>query len=122
MGALTDARTELAAVVSAAGIDTTPYPPDSLTPPAAFVDSVSLDLQGGGSFCTGLATANLITVAQRNDKAGATQYLEDLITPILENLGGLAGLRVTGVDSGTTNIGGADLPAVVYTVEFFVSS
>jgi hypothetical protein len=125
MGAVTDARQALADAVTAAGIDCTPWPPDALAPPAAFVDSVNIDYSTGNgfSFCAnGLAVAQVTTCGQRNDKAGATQYLEDLIPKIIENIDGIDGVRVTGVDSGSANIAGADLPAVVYQIEFGITS
>lgn len=125
MGAVTDARKALAGAVTTAGIDCTPWPPDSLAPPAAFVDSVNIDYSTGAgfSFCAnGLATALITTCGQRNDKAGATQYLEDLIPAILEQLDGINGVRVTGVDSGSANIAGNELPAVVYQIEFGITS
>lgn len=123
MGAVTDVRAALADAVTVAGLPCTPYPPDALSPPAAFVDSLSIDFAGGSgfSFClSGLARGSIVTVAQRNDKAGATQFLEDLMGPILEQLEEMDGMRVVSVDSGTANVSGVDLPSVVYSVEFGV--
>ena len=125
MSGVTAARIALAEAVTQAGLDCEPYPPDAVNPPAAFVDSIRTEYVSGSgfSFClSGAAAATIIAVAQRHDRAGSTQYLEDLIPPTLAALEGIGGVRVTGVDSGTTQIAGTDLPAVIYTVEFAISS
>lgn len=121
MGTLTEARIAVAEAVTSAGIECTAYAPESLNPPAAFVDSLNVDLTTGIglSFClSGMATGQIVTVAQRNDRAGATQYLEDLAKPIIEALDGVDGLRVTAADSGTVEVAGQSLPSVVYSIEF----
>ena len=124
MAGITEARKALAHAVSGAGIDCTPYPPDALAPPAAYVDSVSVDYSSGTgwSFCAqGLAQATVVAVAQRNDRAGSMQALEDLVPAILSGVEGIKGVRVLAVESGSSEIGGATLPAVIATVEFGIA-
>lgn len=119
MSALTDAREVLANAVSLAGLECTPYAPDSLSPPAAFVDTVTIDYDLAQSFCMdGLATASVVACAQRNDRAGAMFGLESLVPVIVGGLVGVDGVRVLSVDSGSTEIGGASLPAVIFSVQF----
>jgi hypothetical protein len=124
MAALTDARAHLAEAVTAAGLECLPYPPDSVTPPIAFVDTITVDFEAGAgwSFCmTGMATATITSCAQRNDKAGATKGLENLVNPAVAALYGIDGVRVSAVQSGVADIGGTELPAVVYTVQFAIN-
>lgn len=121
MSALGDARAFLAQAVTSAGLECLPYPPDSTTPPIAFVDSLAVDYEPGSgwSFCeTGMATATITSCGQRNDKAGAMQSLESMIAPALAKLHAIPGVRVSAVQSGTADVGGAELPAVLYTVTF----
>lgn len=121
MAALTDARQALADAVSNAGLDCTPYPPDALAPPAAYVDTLAVDYSNGAgwSFCAqGLANATVVAVGQRNDRAGSTQSLEDLIPAVLAGFQAVDGLRVLSVESGSSEIGGTAMPAVIYGVEF----
>ena len=118
MSGITGARQALAHAVSGAGIDCTAYPPDALTPPAAYVDSVAVDYSSGAgwSFCAqGLASASVVAVAQRNDRAGSTAGLEDRVPAILQALADLDGVRVLSVESGSAEIGGSTLPAVITT-------
>jgi len=119
MSALTDAREVLANAVSISGLDCTPYAPDALAPPAAFVDTVSVDYDTSQSFCMdGLATATIVACAQRNDRAGSTFALESLVPTIIGGLVDVDGVRVLSVDSGSTDVGGTSLPAVILTVQF----
>lgn len=121
MAGLTDARASLAAAVSTAGIDCAAYPPDALTPPMAYVDTLSVDYNTGTgwSFCEqGIAQAAVVAVAQRNDRAGSTQLLEDLVPAVLKALAGVTGVRVLTVESGSTEVAGTTLPAVIFSVEF----
>jgi len=125
MAGVTEARIALAEAVTQAGLDCAAYPPDAPNAPAAWIDQIQVEYVSGSgfSFCmAGSARATVIAVAQRNDRAAGTQYLEDLIQPTLIALEGLPGVRVVGVDSGSAQIAGTDLPAVIYTVEFAVSS
>jgi hypothetical protein len=115
----------LAETVTGTGIDCAPYPPDSITPPAAWVDAVTIDLAAGAgfSFCeSGLATATITAVKERNDRAGSTKTLEDLIPPILAAITGIGGVRVLAVQSGGVDVAGVSLPAVVFTVEFAIQT
>ena len=124
MAGITDARQQLADAVTAAGLVCTPYPPDSLAPPAAYVDAVSVDYGSGQgwSFCAqGLAQASVVAVAQRNDRAGSTQTLEDLVPSTLTGMEAIDGVRVLAVESGSAEISGTTLPAVIYTVEFGIT-
>jgi hypothetical protein len=121
---LQEAREALAFAVSDAGLTCLPYPPENPSPPLGFVDDLAMDFTGGGGFGTfclpGSATATIVTIALRNDRAGAMQYLEGLIGPILEALYAIQGVRVVSAGSGQMSVGGQDLPAVTYTVSFLV--
>jgi hypothetical protein len=124
VGAITEARAALAAAVASAGLDCTPYAPDTVAPPAAWVDTLTIDYQSGAgwSFCeSGMATATILAAAQRNDRAGSVQQLEDLVPGVLEALQAIPGLRATEVASGSTDIGGQAMPAVIYTVQFAIA-
>lgn len=124
MTSITAARQQLAEAVTAAGLECTPYPPDSLAPPAAFVDTLTVDYTSGAgwSFCdSGDATAAIVTCAQRNDRAGSQSMLEGLVPDTVRTLTGIPGLRVLAVGSGTTDISGSTLPAVIYTVGFAIT-
>ena len=123
MTTVADARQVLASAVTAAGLETLPYPPDNPSPPIAFVDDVAVDFTGGtGSgayFCLpGSALATVVQIAQRNDRPGAMAYLEGLMPSVLVALNEIEGLRVMAAQSGQLNVGGQDLPAVTYTVSF----
>ena len=121
MMGLGDAREALAQAVGAAGIVCTAYPPDAPTPPVAFVDALSIDYQTPTGFCLmGMAQATIVTLAQRNDRQGSTQYLEALVGPITEILSDIAGLKLVSASSGVTQVAGNDIPAVVYTVQFAI--
>jgi len=117
---LADARAALADAVAGTGLDCTAYPPDSLVPPAAFVDTLAVDYDTGGvSFCeTGLATATIVACAQRHDRAGGSQQLEERVRSILDAVTAIDGVRVLGVESGSAEVAGTSLPAVVFTVRF----
>ncbi len=124
MSGLTGARRALADAVTSAGIECSPYPPDSLAAPAAYVDAVAVDYSAGAgySFCaTGSATARVVAVAPRHDTAGSIQHLEDLAPGILRALEAVPGVRVTGVESGTVEVNGNGLPAVLFTVQFHIA-
>lgn len=120
-----EARRELAAAVTASGLTCLPYPPDNPAPPLGYVDDVAVDFtsatNGLGSFCLpGTATAAVVTVAQRNDRPGSMQYLEGLIAGVLDGLYALPGVRIVAANSGQLSLGGSDLPAVTYTVQFLM--
>ena len=124
MSAITDARAVLADAVTGAGIECQPYAPDSLNPPGAFVDSISVDYASGSgfSFCaTGTASAQIITAAQRHDRAAGLQWLEDLAPEVLRRLEAIPGVRVLSAESGTVEVGTQTVPAVLYTVQFSTS-
>jgi hypothetical protein len=124
MPTLAEARTALAAAVSSGGLVCLPYPEETVIPPLAWVDSISVDFAGDSPgaahyFCApGFATATIISVAQRNDRPGAVAYLENFVAPVLDKLQAVAGVRLAGAVSGQANVGGQDLPAVFYTVQF----
>jgi hypothetical protein len=124
---LTDARKQLSDAVTGAGIECAPYPPDNAnpSPTQAFVDTLSVDFSTGSgwSFCySGMAEAVVVTCAQRHDKAGGTRTLEDKIPGTLQALEGIQGVRVMNVQSGTVQITGQDLPAVLYSITFAVET
>lgn len=125
MPTLDEARQALAAAVTSSGLQCLPYPADNPSPPLGFVDDVALDFSGGSgfptTFClTGVAAATIVTIAQRNDRAGSMAYLESLVPTILQALQDTPGVRVVTANSGQTSVGGADLPAVIYGVSFFI--
>lgn len=124
MSAVTDARDQLAAAVTAAGLDCTAYPPEAPSAPASWIDSVAVDYAAGGgfSFCYGgAARATILSVGQRHDKAGASYTLEAAIPAVITALETIPGVRVETVDSGTAQVAGQDMPAVIYSVAFAVS-
>lgn len=123
MTAVPDARHQLAAAVTAAGIECTAYAPDALVVPGAWVESVAVDYSSGGwSFCgTGPAAARIIAAAPRNDRAGSLQQLEDLIPAVNTALEGIGGVQVTSVESGDAEISSQSLPAVIWAVRFTIA-
>lgn len=118
---LAAAREALAAAVTGAGIDCTPYTTDNPSPPVGFVDTLSLDYQTPAGFCLpSQATASIVTVGQRHDPGAAMQLLESLVGPVVDALQAIPGLRLLAVDTGTATVGKNELPAVSYTVAFAV--
>lgn len=116
------AREALADAVSVPGLPVFPYPPDTANAPCGWVDRLSVDYQSAGSFCLpGAVTASLVTVAQRHDRPGSTALLEAAIRPTVDALAGIDGVLVTGVESGTADIGGETVPAVIYELQFHIS-
>ena len=125
MAGVDQARQELADAVTAAGLQCLAYPPDNPAPPLGYVDDVLVDftgsLNGVGSFCLpGQATATVVTLAQRNDRPGSMAYLEALMPAVLNGLYALPGIRIVATSSGQLSLGGTDLPAVTYTVQFLM--
>lgn len=123
MATLDEARKALATAVTSTGLKCQPYPPDSVNAPTAFVDSVLTDFTGsqpgGGYFCLpGLATATIVTLAQRNDRPGSMAYLEGFIPAVLEAIKALSGVRITSAASGAISFAGVEMPAVTYTLQF----
>lgn len=123
MTAVSDARTQLAAAVTAAGIDCAPYAPDALIVPAAWVETISVDYTAGGwSFCgSGPATARITAAAPRNDRAGSLQQIEDMIPAVNTALEGIGGVQVVSVETGDAEISNQTLPAVIWTVRFTIA-
>jgi hypothetical protein len=113
---LAAAREALAAAVTGAGLQCSAYAPDTVMAPAAFVDRMSMDYSAA-AFCGAMADATIVTLAQRNDTAGSTAWLEGFIGPVVDALTA-TGARVVSAQSGTTQVGGSDVPAVIYTVQF----
>lgn len=124
MAALDDARTALADAVTGAGLECLPYAPDTLSAPLAFVDEVALNFESGfagGSFCLpAQATAAIVMTAQRHDRPGSTQYLETLLTDVLDALHAIPGVRVTAATSGSLSIDGQGIPATTIAVQFAI--
>ena len=121
MATLAEVRQSLATAVTAAGITCLPYGEDNPSPPIAWVDDISIDFSAGTltSFCAaGIAEADIVVISQRHDRPGAVQHLEGLVEPIITALNDVDDLLVTGMASGTTAVGGVDLPSTTYTVQF----
>jgi hypothetical protein len=117
MATLHEARVAVADAVTAAGLSCTPYAEDSISLPAAFVDTATVAYEGTTVFyCRSLATMSLVTAAQRHDRPGATRSLEDLVPDIVTALGDL-GARVESASSGVVNLQGTEVPAVIYSVQ-----
>lgn len=123
MSGLAGAREAIAAAVASTGLACTPYAPDSLAPPAAWIDSISIDYDTRASFCAGSGEgeATVIACGQRNDRAGTMQQLEGLLPEVLAALEDVGGVRVSQVASGNADVGGQTLPAVLITVQFNIS-
>lgn len=121
MATLDEARKALADAVTTTGFSCSPYPPDTVATPAAYVDAVSVVYEGAVAawgFCKpGSGTFQIITVDQRNDSPSALKSLESHITGIMAALQALPGVQVANITSGQTDLGGQTLPAVVYTVQ-----
>ena len=120
---LDEVRRRVAEAVTGAGVICTAYPADAPVPPAAWVDQVSLDYQTVSSFCLpNQINFSVITCEQRNDRAEGIKNLESFVTKIVEAVEGLGAVRTIAVESGTTNVGSADVPAVAYQFQAVVSS
>lgn len=120
---LAAARVALAEAVTAGGLPCLPYPTDNPSPPLAWVDSLTGDFLTdtefvGTFFMPGTIEASIVSLAQRNDLPGAVAYLEGLVSPVIEQLQAVPGLKVRGWVSGAISVGGQDLPAVTYRVLF----
>lgn len=116
-------REVLAQAVADAGLPCSAYPPDSPSLPGAWVDALTFDYLSPMSFCESAeASATIVTAAQRNDRAGGLQLLESLIPDIVKNLESSGPVRVSGVESGTSQIGTVDVPAVLYRCTATVAS
>ena len=112
-------RDALADAVSAGGITCLPYEPDNPMPPIAFIDTLTLDYASPVSYrLPSTGTAVVIACGQRHDRAGSVALLESMVGAVVEALLDLPGAKITGIASGTTEIGRAELPAVSYTVQF----
>jgi hypothetical protein len=114
-------RQALADAVTGAGLTCEPYPADNPSLPSAFIDQLIVDYSSGSaaSYCnSGQATATVVTAAQRNDRAGSTALLEDLVPAVLGAFDGMAGLQVASWQSGSINLAGNEVPGLVYTVRF----
>ena len=121
MSSLSDARAALAEAVTSAGIECAAYSPENMNAPGAWIDSVTVDYsQGAGfSFCTsGLASAQIVAVAPRHDRAASRQWLEDIAPAIRSAVEMLPGVLVASLEEPEADIGGTSLPALVLTVRF----
>lgn len=122
MSALTDARQVLADAVTGTGLQCAAYAPDALVAPGAWIDSLTIDYDTAGSFCVpGQVEAVVIAVGQRNDRARSAQLLDELQPDVVEALETVEGVRVTQVQSGTAEVNGQTLPAVLYTTQFHIT-
>jgi hypothetical protein len=108
------ARQAIADAVTAAGCVCTPYPPDSPVPPVAFIEGVGIAFVD--AFCTvAQATFTLVVAEQRNDRESGMRDLEALLPNVVAGLSAIPGLVLAEAQSGTTQIGGQEVPAVVLT-------
>lgn len=124
MSGITGARDAIAEAVSTTGMVCQPYAPDSINPPIAFVDSISVDYSSGAgySFCAaGEATATVILAGQRHDRAASLQQLEDLAPAAINAIEALPGARVISTDSGNVEAMGQSLPSVLITIRFSIT-
>lgn len=111
---LAASRQAIADAVTAAGCVCTPYPPDAPVPPVAFVEGVSLAFVD--AFCTvAQATFSLVLAEQRNDRESGMRDLESLLPNVVAGLSAIQGLVLSEAQSGTTQIGGQEVPAVILT-------
>jgi hypothetical protein len=109
------ARQVIADAVTAAGCVCTPYPPDSPIPPVAFVEGVGVTFID--AFCTvAQARFSIVLAEQRNDRESGMRDLETLLPDVVAGLSAIPGLVLSEAQSGTTQIGGQEVPAVVFTV------
>ena len=116
MGVFSDIRNDVAAAVSTV-TPCQPYPPDTLAPPLAWVDAFQTDVAGNQTFCDlGNVSGSVVVVNTRNDTASGMQQLEDQIPEIIKALED-ADFSVTGVQSGTADIGGMTLLAITYSFD-----
>jgi hypothetical protein len=125
MPTVAQAREAIAAAVTTAGLDCSPYRLDTADAPAAWVASVDVDFTDGpagtGSFClSGMAIAAVALVAQRHDLPAAGAYLEDLSPKVVAALSAVGGLQILAQADGTLTVGGQELPAHVITVRFAI--
>lgn len=115
------ARAALADAVGDAGYQCAPYAPDIVFAPGAWIDTLRVDLADPASFGAGAATARVVCVEQRSDAEGAAHLLESAAGDIVRALDALAGVRVTGIESGQVEVNSQTLPAVIYTVDFHLT-
>lgn len=122
MNGLGEAREQLAAAASTSAVPVHPYPPDAVSAPCGWVDAVQADYQQAGSFCLpALVTCQVVLVGQRHDRPGTTAILEARIQPTVDALTDIPGVLVTGVESGSADIGGESVPAVTFNLQFHLS-
>lgn len=118
MNSLADAREALAAAVTGAGLHCLPYPPDNPSPPIGWVDQLGIDYGTATTFNLAPVIATVVTCGLRNDRTNTTTALEALVGTTVAALRALPGVQVASVQSGETEIGKTELPAVIYTVRF----
>lgn len=118
MNTLADARAALAGAVTGAGMHCLPYPPDNPSPPIGWVDQLGIDYSTATTFTLAPVVASIVTCGLRNDKAATTSTLESLVGPVTRALHDLPGVQLVTAQSGETEIGNTELPAVIYTVRF----
>lgn len=120
MGAISDARQVIADAITAAGIPCEPYPPDTTTPSptgSAWVETVVVNAAAGGFCGLGEAEITAVAVGARNDRTGSLLMLEDQVPALVDALSGIPGLQVTGLQTGTTEVGQQMLPALILNMQ-----
>ncbi len=120
MSSIPEARQAVAAAVTAAGIPCEPYPPDTTTPSptgAAWIDTVVINAAAGGFCGLGDAEITVVAVGARNDRTGTLLMLEDQVPALVAALSAVPGLAVTGLQSGSTEVGQQMLPALIITLQ-----
>lgn len=119
MGAWSEAREQIAAAATAAaGFPVTPYPPDSAAPPVGWVDQLAVQYDNGLSYCLRDATAQVVLVGSRHDRAGTTRLLEDAVPTVVAALIGLGGISVVSAETGIVQLNSEEVPAVNVSVAF----
>lgn len=114
-----EARVAVAEAVEGTGLPCSPYPPDTVAPPVAFLDTMVLSYEASDNawYCApGAASLQLTMLEQRNDTGSAIAALEDRVPGVVDAVTRL-GVSVISVSSGSVEVGGQSLPAVTFTLQ-----
>lgn len=112
---LAAARLAVAAAITGAGLHCSPYTPDAPVPPCAFIDTLELSMlpaYGGQA----QVEFTVVAVEQRHDTEEGTRALEGRAAAFAAAVEALPGALLTGLQSGSTTIGGTEVPALILTI------